>query len=373
MIILPSPLKKAETFIQALHRNLHNTADLEYEFFYPGYKLNRRKAKHLFLILVNLGSIINFIKINSKQSLLKKLVKTYAFLEILSETDVKCVHFLFSNLSVGNCSIAEQLGAKLSIGFRGYDITYFPVNHPNCYAESYWNKIDSIQSNSLDLYRWGLRWGAEKHTPFTIINSAVDDEFILTPDKINVSEVLSPIKLVFVGRLHWKKGIDTLLRVVFELSKTCNVFIEIIGDGPEREKIKFIVEKFGLADRVSLRGKLTQPDILNCFDKCDILLAPSIQEGCSNVVLEAQARGLYCIVSNAEGMNEVIENNTTGVICDMWDDKSWIQEVIAYSELSYNDRLEKSRYTVDRISREFTRSKQVMQWNNYFRKLCLTS
>ena len=124
LIILPSPLKKAETFIQALHRNLQNTADLEYEIFYPGYKLNRRKAKHLFLILVNLGSIINFIKINSKQSLLKKLVKTYAFLEILSETDVKCVHFLFFAVLATNSNPESEQQTCLGTVFS--DMTWDP-------------------------------------------------------------------------------------------------------------------------------------------------------------------------------------------------------------------------------------------------------
>jgi colanic acid/amylovoran biosynthesis glycosyltransferase len=289
---------------------------------------------------------------------------------VLTTSSVKVVHYLFSNLAVGREKLAGIIGAKNSIGLRGYDISFFEINHPGSYSSLFWESVDSIQANSNDLYIWALKWGANKKIPIKIINAAVNDDFILDSSLVKKRQNFDRINLIFVGRLHWKKGLDTLFRIFLNLLKTKNVFLDIVGDGPEMEKIKFLIEKLNLYDRVFIRGKLSQNDILKCFDDSDILLAPSIQEGCSNVVLEAQARGLYCIVSNAEGMNEVVEVNKTGVICDMWDDKKWVEEVIAYSNFDYKDRLKISEYSISRISKYFTRSSQVKQWNSYFNGLC---
>jgi colanic acid/amylovoran biosynthesis glycosyltransferase len=46
--------------------------------------------------------------------------------------------------------------------------------------------------------------------------------------------------------------------------------------------------------------------------KADIYLQPSVQEGFCNAVLEAQAQGCLCLVSDAEGLGENIEPGVTG-------------------------------------------------------------
>ncbi|MBK7870836.1 MAG: glycosyltransferase family 4 protein [Saprospiraceae bacterium] len=48
------------------------------------------------------------------------------------------------------------------------------------------------------------------------------------------------------------------------------------------------------------------------YEKADIYLQYSIQEGFCNAVLEAQAMGLLCIVSDAEGLPENILHGQTG-------------------------------------------------------------
>jgi colanic acid/amylovoran biosynthesis glycosyltransferase len=233
--------------------------------------------------------------------------------------------------------------------------------------------VDFIQTNSQDLYNWALHWGAYKSIPVTTINAAVNDSYIKKIEDIKVKENLERVNLVFVGRLHWKKGLDTLLRIFIEYLKMNSARLTVIGDGPELEKLKFLIEKYQLKNSVMLLGRLSQSDILKLFDESDILLAPSIQEGCSNVVLEAQSRGLYCIVSDAEGMNEVVENNETGKICNPWDKNEWIQAIEEYRELEYESRKKKAIYGVSRITNKFSRSKQISEWNEYFKVICSNS
>ena len=47
----------------------------------------------------------------------------------------------------------------------------------------------------------------------------------------------------------------------------------------------------------------------------DVYIQSSVQEGFGNAVLEAQASGLCCIVSDAEGLSENVLNEKTGLGC----------------------------------------------------------
>jgi colanic acid/amylovoran biosynthesis glycosyltransferase len=185
-----------------------------------------------------------------------------------------------------------------------------------------------------------------------------------------VRPIITIIKLVFIGRLHWKKGIDSLFRVIELLEKEGLDFsFDIIGQGPEMEKCRFMVKLLGVENKVALHGELAQEKIINLLDDSDVLLAPSIQEGCSNVVLEAQARGLYCVVTESEGMKEIIENGVTGKICARFSDMDLLQAIKDYQKVEYNERLRIAQYSANRIRRNFSREKQIKEWSNYFQMI----
>jgi colanic acid/amylovoran biosynthesis glycosyltransferase len=373
IIILPSPISKAETFIKALTQNLIKTQDITYDFVYPSYKLNLNKIFSILKSPFYLVNILRYIDSSRERIILKKLFRAYINLGVLTSSHVKVVHYLFANLAVGRENLAKSIGAKTSIGLRGYDITFYALNHPNAYGKDYWANVNFIQTNSQDLYNWALHWGAIASIPVKTINAAVNDAFIRNTEDIVVKEKLKHVNFVFVGRLHWKKGLDILFRIFNEFQKSNSAYLTVIGDGPELEKLKFLIEKYQLKNSVRLLGRLNQIDILKIFDESDILLAPSIQEGCSNVVLEAQARGLYCIVSDAEGMNEVVENNLTGKICDTWNENEWLSGIEEYCDLEYESRKKKAIYGINRIAHKFSRSKQINEWNEYFQVICSNS
>jgi colanic acid/amylovoran biosynthesis glycosyltransferase len=373
ILILPTQESRLETFLKALILGFESKESLNIISIYPSLKLSKNKLLSIIIFPIYLKRIMLFLGSHKCKNTFKKMIQLYINLEILTARKIDVIHYLFSNLAVGRENLAQIIGAKNSIGLRGYDITFYAINHPYTYSQLFWNSVDSIQTNSQDLYQWALKWGASLKTPITTINAAVDDSFIISVDKVNIKEKFNQIDLVFIGRLHWKKGLSMLMKIFVELLKCHNAKLVIIGDGPEREKIQFLISKFELRERVTITGKLEQIEILKHLDESDILLAPSIQEGCSNVVLEAQARGVYCIVSDAEGMNEVVEDQKTGVICEMWEDELWIKAILGYISLDQNSRKEIAEYSINRISRNFSRSKQIEKWENYFNELCSIS
>ncbi len=372
IIVLPSQPKKVETFIRELLLHKKQIEDnFELKFIYPNTHLGLGKSLSLFRLSLKPQRLIKYLNSLEKLSFLKRLWRIYLNSEILVENNVKAIHYLFANNAIGKLELSEVLCAKTSIGLRGYDITFYPLNHPDSYNSNFWSKIDSIQYNSEDLYKWALIWGANPQTVKTKITAAVNNEFIKNEIEVKVRPDISVIKLIFIGRLHWKKGIDSLFRVMELLKKEGMDFsFDIIGDGPEMEKCRFMVRLLGLENNITLYGKLSQETIAELLDDADILLAPSLQEGCSNVVLEAQARGLYCVVSESEGMKEVVENGVTGKICERFADLELQQAIQDYQKIEYNERLIIAQYAVRRIKQDFNREKQIEEWSNYFQSLC---
>ena len=62
-------------------------------------------------------------------------------------------------------------------------------------------------------------------------------------------------QIVFVGRLHWLKGVEYMLRAVSKFDK--NLKVIIIGTGNELEKLKKLSKKLGLTN-VVFTGSLPQ-------------------------------------------------------------------------------------------------------------------
>ena len=375
IVVLPSKKNSLETFLKEfVNSRIDAKQDYRLIFIHPSGSISFAKIKDLFNLFFFPVRIIRYLKKTINLPILKRLSQIYVNAELLIQNNVVVIHYLFANNAIGKLELSEVLGAKTSIGLRGYDITFYPLNHPNSYNTSFWSKIDSIQYNSDDLYKWALNWGANPQTEKIKITAAVNNEFIKNENEVKVRQDITAIKLIFIGRLHWKKGIDSLFRLMELLRKDEMDFsFDIIGDGPEMEKCRFMVKLLGLENEVAFYGRLSQEKIINLIDGNDVLLAPSLQEGCSNVVLEAQARGLYCVVGESEGMNEVLEDGVTGKICGRFADLELVKVIQDYQRVEYDERLRIARYAVQRIEREFSRKKQVKEWSNYFQNLCSNS
>jgi len=125
-------------------------------------------------------------------------------------------------------------------------------------------------------------------------------------------------RLVIVGRLIPKKGIDIGLHSLKKLSQTFHLII--IGDGPEKKLLQNICKENNLEDRVSWLGMLPLDSMLSELQKSDILIHPAKKasdgnnEGTPQIILWAQAIGLPVIASETGGISQIVENGLTGML-----------------------------------------------------------
>lgn len=100
-----------------------------------------------------------------------------------------------------------------------------------------------------------------------------------------------------VGRFVSIKNQEFILEVFTELSKRREkCWLLLIGSGEDELRIKKIIKEKGIEDKVVITsGRTDIPELLNAMN---VFIFPSLFEGFGNALLEAQAAGLKCVVSD---------------------------------------------------------------------------
>ncbi|HZD11571.1 MAG TPA: glycosyltransferase [Candidatus Binatia bacterium] len=123
-----------------------------------------------------------------------------------------------------------------------------------------------------------------------------------------------PARIVYVGRLHKQKGLNTLLRAFCHVQEALgegNACLRLVGDGPLGRSLADLAQQLGVGAAVEFAG--LRDDVVAQLEEADIFVLPSRAEGLSNALLEAMSAGLPVIVSDIPGNRDVIEHGANGL------------------------------------------------------------
>ncbi|WP_299334706.1 glycosyltransferase [uncultured Psychroserpens sp.] len=222
------------------------------------------------------------------------------------------LHFGFATMAIQSENVAQAINSKMSVSLRGYDIDVYPESHPNCY-DLLWKKVDKVHSISKYLLEKANVLGFKKSS-YQIIYPAVDLTK-LKPIDDQYSKLNEITQLLTVGRLHPIKGFDYVLEALSILkSKQIPFLYTIIGEGSELDRLKNDVERLNLKSEVNFIGKRPHDEVFSFMMTSDIYIQYSLSEGFCNAVLEAQASGLLCVVSDGGALPENIIHHKTGYV-----------------------------------------------------------
>lgn len=152
------------------------------------------------------------------------------------------------------------------------------------------------------------------------INTALFDGALQTEDKKKQLRSELGIKpddfvFVFVGRLVGDKGINELV-AAFRAISSKHENIKLLLVGPFESHLDPLQSQTlnEIESNSNIISVGFQPDVKPYFAISSVLVFPSYREGFPNVVMQAGAMGLPCVVSNINGCNEIIVEGENGII-----------------------------------------------------------
>lgn len=198
-------------------------------------------------------------------------------------------------------------------------------------------------------------WGVS--TPTRVIPHPYEPCFAAhNPDANGARQIL------FLSRLHPKKGIDVLLEVVQRLREEYpTVHLVLAGSGTEKfeDEVRSEIQRLGIGEAVELPGFVEGEEKALLLARSALFVLPSHQENFGIAVVEAMDAGLPVVISRGVGIWREIEEAGAGIVVDR--DPSALADALASllrnpelrRRMGMNGReLVRTQFAPDRIGRE---------------------
>lgn len=108
--------------------------------------------------------------------------------------------------------------------------------------------------------------------------------------------------ILFTGRLVGTKGV----RYLIEAMRSVDSRLVIMGQGPEAERLKALAKRFGVEDKVTFTGHVSEEEKVRLMSSCKIFAIPSLFESFGLAVAEAMTYGKPVVASDVGGLPEVV-------------------------------------------------------------------
>ena len=231
--------------------------------------------------------------------------------------------------------ITSTLGADVpgfNIGDWRLNVYHF-ITHD--LSRAIWNNSSYIVANSSSLKSLCKQFS--QNLDFEMITNGVDTDIFYPLDKKNYSDN-SNVKLLFISRLAWQKGIETLIKSLGILKNRgiTNFKLTVVGDGHLKDAMFSLIDHYGIREKVDFLGWRKLEELPFIYRSSDLFILPSVMEGMPSVVLQAMACGLPVIVSKVDGFKEIVEENVNGFTAEYNNEEDFanaIEKLIKSSEL----------------------------------------
>lgn len=195
----------------------------------------------------------------------------------------------------GLFTIAHSHSGGFDTGIKGSMYRLF--SYPTRFIADYFFAC----SESAGISRYGKRVVNNK-TIFSVLKNAIDVNQYAFSEEIRYKkrkelDLENKFVIGHVGRFDKAKNQEYLVEI-FKLivKKNENAILILIGDGELKSHIFEKVKNYGLGDRVIFTG--VRSDVNELLQAMDVFVFPSIYEGLPVTVIEAQAAGLPCLISD---------------------------------------------------------------------------
>jgi colanic acid/amylovoran biosynthesis glycosyltransferase len=127
-------------------------------------------------------------------------------------------------------------------------------------------------------------------------------------------------RIVSAGRLHEDKGMRDVLLVFRQiLGRWPDATLRILGEGEELARLEQLSRSLGIDRAVRFLGHVSREDIASELSAAEVFLHMSLEERLPNVVKEAMASRCVCVVTETQGIDELVVDGRHGFVVQMRD------------------------------------------------------
>lgn len=263
----------------------------------------------------------------------------------------------------------EHLTGKIAVSLRGAHINYSPLNDPSLADayRKYFPGVSAFHAVSQAIKLEAAKYGADPEKT-TVIYTSVRDELLNTP--LPQSKKDRKIRIISVGRFHWKKGYHYGLDAMHILGKKGVEFqYDLVAQGDVPEEILFLINEYGLKGSVNILPGMEHSELMAKVRSSDALLLPSVEEGIANVVLEAMAAGVPVITTDCGGMNEVVMDGENGFITGVRDAEALAAKIEMLARMNTGQIRAITESARETVRSRFTREIQKKSFAAFYNKL----
>ena len=174
--------------------------------------------------------------------------------------------------------------------------------------------------------------------------------------------------IISVGSLTPQKGHVYLLKALEITNKITPIYLLLLGDGPEKEKLQKLAISLGINDYVDFLGY--QPNPFKYMASADVFVLSSLWEGFGNVLVEALACNVPIVSTNAPyGPQEIIQDGRNGFLVPTANPEALADRIIRI----LNTSTLREEFTVEglRIVHEkFSIENIIKQYENILMHVC---
>ncbi len=192
-------------------------------------------------------------------------------------------------------------------------------------TKDFYSSCDKIYIPSESIAGWIKELGVNADH-ITIWKRGIDTQ-LFSPDKrnhdlsFNITGNHKP-SVIFASRLVWEKNLETLFRIYDRIiEEQIPVNLIIAGDGKERQTCE------ARMPGAFFMGNVNHNRLSELYASSDIFLFPSVSEAYGNVVLEAMASGLPCVIADGGGSADFIEQGVNGFKCQPYNEDDYIDKI----------------------------------------------
>jgi glycosyltransferase involved in cell wall biosynthesis len=297
-----------------------------YHLDYGPSFLNIRFIKILLRnIFFDIGNTFNFIRTIINKDIVR--YRKYQILMFDRRYSADVVHVQWASDII---MIPDNLLQKTVVSLRGRLINSAPLYNQELketYA-NYFPKVNAFHGVSKAICKEAARYGAALDKCMVVYSGLELEDFPYLQKK-KKNEI---IKIISVGRPHWKKGYSFALDA-FRILYDRNIAFEYVIIGGDNEEILYQKDQLGLSDHVQLVPRQPFQKVRELIQKADLLILPSVEEGIANVVLESMALGTPVLSTDCGGMNEVLKDGENGWLVPVRDPYSMADNLQKIAEM----------------------------------------